>query len=272
MIYTQMEYEGVSHTTRALPRVAFITANYGGYEKTCKPFAKQTIDSDFICFMSPGGNVHSNGWIVDTTPYHSVNRSSLDTPNKMNSIDNNKHTFNIAKYYKQNFQNIPRLQNYEFVIWIDGSIEITNPRVSEFVIDTLTNKTDTNVITIDHTERNGLLANELKESHFERYTSTFWFGQSRPYQDVDEQYRVYLRNGFKDIGVWVTCFVAWNMKHPKTVPMLNQWYDDLLTLSTQDQIGFPYAAWSVGIQPIGLGGHFRYHDSNDYFRKYSHGQ
>ena len=31
-------------------KVAFITAIYGNYELTCKPFVKQSIESDFFCF------------------------------------------------------------------------------------------------------------------------------------------------------------------------------------------------------------------------------
>ena len=71
---------------------------------------------------------NQNGWIIDTTPYHIINNSPLDVDdeNYVNSLKNNKHTFNIAKYYKQAFINIPRLKKYDVIIWIDGTIEIKN--------------------------------------------------------------------------------------------------------------------------------------------------
>lgn len=42
----------------------------------------------------------------------------------INSINNNKHTFNIAKYHKQSFRLIPVLKNYDVIVWLDGTIEI----------------------------------------------------------------------------------------------------------------------------------------------------
>ena len=50
-------------------KVAFITAIYGSYEKSCKPYTRQTIPADFICFTD-NINIESNGWIVDHYPYH----------------------------------------------------------------------------------------------------------------------------------------------------------------------------------------------------------
>ena len=91
--------------------ICYITAIYSipnmQYEKTCKKFVTQTISSDFICFTD-NSNIINNGWIIDTTPYHLNNKSKIDNDEFTNSICNNKHTFNIAKYYKQAFQNIPR--------------------------------------------------------------------------------------------------------------------------------------------------------------------
>ena len=81
-------------------KICFITAIYGNYEASCKKFVKQTINTDFICFTD-NQNIINNGWIIDVTPYHLINKSKLDKDNWLNSLCNNKHTFNIAKYYKQ---------------------------------------------------------------------------------------------------------------------------------------------------------------------------
>ena len=106
-----------------MSKICFITAIYGGYEKSCKKFVKQTIDTDFICFTD-NNDIINNGWIIDTTPYHLNNKSHLDTNNLTNSLSNNKHTFNISKYYKQSFSNIPILNKYDVIVWLDGTIEI----------------------------------------------------------------------------------------------------------------------------------------------------
>ena len=68
-------------------KICFITAVYGSYELSCKKFAPQTVNTDFICFTD-NPNIISNGWIIDTTPYHILNRSKLDTGEYVNSFDN----------------------------------------------------------------------------------------------------------------------------------------------------------------------------------------
>lgn len=82
-----------------MANICFITAIYGYYGKFCRKYINQTIDIDFICFTD-NQNIISNGWTIDTTPSHLVNKSEVDYDIYINSICNNNHTFNIAKYYK----------------------------------------------------------------------------------------------------------------------------------------------------------------------------
>jgi hypothetical protein len=77
-----------------------VTAIYGGYEASCKKYVAQTVDTDFICFTD-NPNIISNGWIIDTKPYHLIYKSSLDNDTYTNSFSNNMHIFNVAKYYKK---------------------------------------------------------------------------------------------------------------------------------------------------------------------------
>ena len=65
--------------------------------------------TDFICFTD-NKNITNHGWAIDTTPYHLLNKSEIDHNKYTNSLCNNMHTFNIAKYYKQSFKNIPVLE------------------------------------------------------------------------------------------------------------------------------------------------------------------
>jgi hypothetical protein len=137
-----------------MAKVCFITAIYGNYEQTCKKFVKQTIETDFICFTN-NENIISNGWFIDYTPYHNIYKSPLD----------NDHTFNIAKYYKQTFRNIPRLNKYDVIIWIDGSIEIIYDKVSEYIF---LNIYDKQIITWKQGKHDvhKLLSGEVRASHF----------------------------------------------------------------------------------------------------------
>jgi hypothetical protein len=241
-------------------KICFITAIYGNYEASCKKFVEQTIPTDFICFTD-NPNIISNGWIIDTTPYHINNKSNIDNDIFINSFSNNKHTFNIAKYYKQAFQNIPRLKEYDIITWLDGTIEIIYDKVSEYLVNNI-NKYK--IIGWHHERRNGLLKEEVDASHFNRYTSTHWNGQDQPYQDIDMQYNDYIIDGytdgyFKDInpysphfGVWITCFVSFLNTDKKVSEFLDFWYLQTLKYTTQDQIGFPYVCQKLNMIPYTL--------------------
>lgn len=243
-----------------MAKVCFITANYGNYESTCKKFVKQTVETDFICFTD-NADMTSNGWIIDTTPYHLTNKSGLDDGTYVNSLNNNNHTFNIAKYYKQAFNNIPILKDYDVIIWLDGTLEIICPTVSEYILN---NIHDRKIIGWHHEMRHGKLSSEVHRSHGQRYTSTYWNGQSQPYQDVDKQYKTYIDDGYTDaffkdmkshtphFGVWITCFVAFLKNDDDVNKFLDMWYLQTLKHTTQDQVGFPYVCQKTNLIPYTL--------------------
>ena len=221
------------------PRVAFISANFGGYELSCRPFKTQTIPCDFIYFTD-AKVTDPNGWTIDNTPWH----EKIGTPKGLrNSLDNNRHTFNIAKFYKQNFQTIPILKDYEMVIWIDGSIEISSETVAEKCLGH-------SLVTWIH---NNTLDNEVRASHISKYISTYWNGQEQPYQDIDEQYDAYKADGCPNFDhVFITCFIAFDNKDPKVTEFLEHWYYQNLRYTNADQIGFVYSLYKTGINVLEL--------------------
>ncbi len=240
------------------PRICYITAIFGNYEFSCKQYAPQSVPADFICFTE-NVNIIPNGWTIDTTPYHVLNPNPQDNGSYRNSLCNNKHTFNIAKYYKTSFQCIPRLKDYDVVVWLDGTIEITDEHTSEYVLNNINDK---KIIGWIH-DREGLLRGEVEGSHTIRYTNHYWHGQHQPYQNVDEQYYEYLADGFDDFfcqkitprpyyGVWLTCFVAFLNKDPDVKQFLDHWSFQIMRYTTQDQISFPYVAWKTGLIPYTL--------------------
>jgi len=243
-----------------MTKICFITAIYGGYEKSCKKFVKQTIDTDFICFTC-NKNIINNGWIIDTTPYHLINKSKIDDDTFINSLCNNKHTFNIAKYYKQSFSNIPILDKYDVIVWVDGTIQIMNHKTSEYILNNIYRE---KIIGWHHEGRNGILKREVLASNFNRYTSTNWNNQSQPYQNIYNQYNCYLQDGYTDaffknlnshtphMGVWITCFVAFLHKDKDVTDFLNLWYLQTLKYTTQDQIGFSYVCQKTKLIPFTL--------------------
>jgi hypothetical protein len=264
-------------------KICFITAIYGNYEASCKKFVKQTIPTDFICFTD-NPNIINNGWIIDTTPYHLINKSKLDSDRYINSLSNNTHTFNIAKYYKQAFQNIPILKDYDIIIWLDGTIEIIYDKVSEYLVNNIYKH---KIIGWHHEHRNGILKKEVNASCFNRYISTYWNGQPQPFQDIITQYNNYIEDGYTDkyfknmkshtphFGVWLTCFVAFLNKDKEVTTFLDLWYTQTLKYTTQDQIGFPYVCQKLNLIPLTLpnneiSGDYP-HVSTMFYIKHNHG-
>ena len=257
-------------------KVAFITAIYGGYEKSCKPFAKQSIPTDFICFTDTE-DIQSNGWIIDTTPYHFTSKSKVDNGYYINSLHKvselsdyiHSHTFHIAKYYKQAWHNIERLKQYDVVIWLDGTLEITDSNISEYVIDICSKY---KVASWHHEMRGGNLIWEVQASRLARYLNEDYLGQKQPFQDVVRQYHEYLEQGYKEdfwknipdqggrgpskgrwdsthFGMWVTCFVAFKNNDVQVIDFLDKWYTQTLKYTTQDQVGFPKVVQDTKLIP-----------------------
>jgi len=263
-------------------KICFITAIYGSYEASCKKYIPQTVPTDFICFTD-NQNINNNGWTIDTTPYHIHNKNKIDNGLYTNSLSNNQHTFNIAKYYKQSFQHIPRLQEYDVIVWVDGTIEIIYDKTSEYI---LSNIYDKKIIAWHHEYRNGILANEANASHNEKYTSIYWNGMSQPYQDIDKQYNDYIKDNYNDnyfkninshtphMGVWITCFVAYLNKDDEISKFLDLWYLQTLKYTTQDQIGFSYTSQKTNMVPFTLPNndiHGEPHNETMFYKKHTHG-
>ena len=282
-----MEDYILKHRDNTKKKICLITAIYGNYEKSCKPVCDQSVEYDKVCF-SDTAIKENNGWEVDTEPYHINNKAKIDTGDYKNSLKKNRHTFNIAKYYKQNFHNIPKLKDYDIVIWMDGTIEIINQFFVEYFSIILQNN---KIATFDHELRNGILYNEVEASNFQRYTSTNWNGQDQPYQYIFNQFEIYKIDGYNDLywkrysqkysksknyGVWITCVVGFDMKSSTTIDFLNFWYLQTLKFTTQDQIGFPFSLQKLKIFPYSFPDKYvklhTNHIKNELYYKHRHGK
>jgi len=270
-----------SQAAGSTPRVAVITAIIGGYEASCKSFPAQTVDADFICFTDNATATMVGGaWDVDTTPYHfdypsafdcqflhslsddtsafthsniSSNGTIDDCPSLVNSLHHNTHSYNVAKYYKQAFYNIPRLKQYDVVVWVDGSLQLTDPRAVEKLLLVLA-EGSYSALLFNHSTRGSLAEEVAVTANMARYCATRYLQQQQPYQDIEAQYREYMRltEGAVDkAGVWYASLVAFNMKHPDTLRLLDAWYLENLRATTNDQISFPYVLLANRINSVG---------------------
>lgn len=91
-------------------KICYITAIYNNETlNSCPKYVKQTIATDFICFTD-NPNINSNGWLIDTFPYHKCIEKEID----------------IINFYKQQYKTkiIPFLKKYDVIIWLDETYEL----------------------------------------------------------------------------------------------------------------------------------------------------
>jgi hypothetical protein len=248
---------------------------YGGYEKQLrKKIAHQTLRSDWICFTDNKEIRPVYPWQIDYTPYHITHPSYMDDGKMRNSLLNNYHPFNIAKYYKQQFYLIPRLKKYDIIVWLDATIEVKWPRTSQWLYNKVVGE-KRSIVGWVQAHRGGSLGKEAAMSMMEdpntlsKYGTLFWLGHRQPYQNVTQQYLDYVQEGYRDnfwkeyrylvnttasndFGVWCTCFVAFDNMCGTIRHFLDYWYLETLRHTTQDQVSFPYVLQKLSLVPYTL--------------------
>jgi len=236
-------------------KICFITAITGNYETKLREPIKQSIPTDFICFTNQP--MYSDKWKIEPLKYHPLNL---------------KEAYDVAKWYKLQFNKIAMLQDYDHVVWLDGSIEIRHKRCAEWVVNN--NKVCT---MFSHEWRNGILLNEA-----------LGMAQNSRYNNENPLYTInkYYENGFKetyfrlqpfdknpDYGVWITCFVAWR-NIPEINVILNDWWYEHLYSTKNDQLSLPYVLYKHKIKPVALPNKEISgvpHVETTFYRKYNHG-
>eukprot|EP01039_Chlorochromonas_danica_P002854 gene2854-3118_t len=269
-----------SSSTPQATRVAVVTAIYGGYESSCKPIVRQSIAVDFYCFTDHPEELAHNapGWILDSTPYHLLLLTHFlgrDEEEMVNRYDRNNHPFNIAKFYKLSFRRIPHLQDYDVVIWMDGTLQLRNMRTAEIVQRMLLDS-EVRVITWKHMSNSNLSEEVAASIMSGKYTVTHWAGHAQPYQNVEAQLDHYIRElHYPDPygRLACTCFVAVDMRSEQALSAMENWMNHVLTWTTQDQVSFPVAMYQSGINPLLLPNKevLGSYDYNDFFVKLPHG-
>ena len=256
-----------------MAKIAYVSAIINNYEHTAKIHITQSIPTDFVLFTDNPAIINSEHIkIIDANKYKYGIDEFIDcNPNMKNNLRTNTHSFMRAKFFKCNLHRIPELREYDYIVWCDGSIKVHNPLFSEFILEITKKKP---IVLWTHHCRNGILKNEVEASiGGNKYTSTNWYGQDQPFQDVAQSYLDYCNDGFKEnwfniyknvdgqyfndnsdlhIGVWCTTYIIFDMRSPLTHKFLDEYWKDTLYHTTQDQVVFSYVCWKLQFLPYSL--------------------
>jgi hypothetical protein len=267
-----VEITPISGKPRARHEVLFVTSIYGTYEKTLKTPAKQTVPARFVAFTDREDLLDSPGWevhlIKDPSKFF-LNASSSAPIRGRNDLNTNTHPFNQAKAFKMQFHRINMLRGHRIAIWMDATVQVTNSSTAQ-LMRSLVEDNGENLIAFEHFVRSGSLEQEVIASQIQKYTSTQWGCCQQPYQNVTAQYLQYIARGFRErwwsselhsplavqnrqhFGVWITCFVVFDMENPVSGRFLDAWWRHNVRHTTQDQVSFSFLAWHLKIYPYTL--------------------
>jgi hypothetical protein len=148
-----------------------------------------------------------------------------------------------SKRPKLNPHSIPILNNYKYMIWIDGDMGIINPNFVSEIFSYM---------------NNGFVASP----HFDGRKCAYGEATIRPEkyakEPLDEQCAFYISEGFPtEYGLYECGVSARDLSNPKVKELGELWHNQNLTWSYQDQVSFPYCLWKTGLEPDVLPKTFR---------------
>lgn len=219
------------------PRVAIVTANFGGYDTLKEHRIPLAEKVDWYYFTDRP--VQSGFWNVITTPYHR-GAEHPECVGGRNSIHTTKdgRTRNMmsAKYYKVKMHEIDILKPYDYYIWIDSSITL-RPTFLEEILKLL--RQDHELISFKHSKRSTLAEEILESRNSPKYTS----------QPLEDQVTSYTNDGFKDdMGLFENTIMI-HKNTPQNARLFDLWWEQNVKHTYQDQISFPYCLWKLGRLP-----------------------
>lgn len=148
-----------------------------------------------------------------------------------------------SKRPKLNPHSISILNEYKYMVWIDGDMAIAR---AEFVDE---------IFSFMH---NGFVASP----HFDNRHCAYGEATIRPAkyakEPLDEQVEFYKREGFPEqYGLFECGVSARDLSNPKVKELGELWHSQNLTWSYQDQVSFPYCLWKTNFKPDVLPQTFR---------------
>lgn len=196
-------------------KLVIYTAFTGDYDSLKIP---EVIDenTDYICF-SDNPNLESDFWQI-----RQMEESTLD--------DNRK-----AKQYKV----LPHiyLPEYKYSFWLDGTFKIKGS-IREYIYENL--KKDSNMLNVVHTERDCVYKEYDASKIIPRY----------PRSVMEEQVHKYKKEGFPThygLGSMGAIFRQHN--NEKIIKLMEDWWEEIITFTNQDQLSFSYVAWKNDFHP-----------------------
>jgi hypothetical protein len=223
--------------------IAVISANYGNYDKEI--ISLENIDNwDYFdwYYFTDITEIKSQYWKIINYDYTNNHNIKINYFNNFNMMK--------AKFYKVKMLDIDLLSKYKYILWTDGSLYIDNKNMIIDLLNIIQKNHEYNFFNYEHYFRNNIKDESEISMTIDKYKD----------QDIIGQVNKYINNGYIDnflyeCGIFI---VKNNLIAKKS---LDDWWNEIINNSYQDQISFPYVIWKNNIKPFIL------NDSN--FKKMS---
>ena len=196
-------------------KIAIYTAFTGDYDTLKHP---DVIDEncDYICFTD-NPELTSDLWKIIL-----MEESVLDNNRK-------------AKQYKI----LPHkyLKDYKYSFWLDGTFKIKGS-IRDYIYKNI--RAESKMLVVVHTERDCVYEEYDASKIIPRY----------PRAVMEEQVEYYKSQGFpKHYGLGVMGALFRQHNHPDVIQLMEDWWDENIKYTNQDQLSFAYVAWKNDFHP-----------------------
>lgn len=201
--------------------IAIITCVTGNHDYQFKqPYIDRNVD--YIYFTDGLSEPISKNWRVELLP-------------DMGDLDNRRK----AKLPKLSPHSLELLNKYNYVLWIDGSMQIKS---KSFVSDMMNFLGDGSILLSPHFDGRDCGYSEAS-IRIEKYKN----------EPLDEQVEFYRSEGFPPhFGLYECGVMLRNMSKPLVKEFGEIWYQQNIDYSYNDQVSCGYSLWKSGLTPTVL--------------------
>lgn len=199
-----------------MDRVAVVTAVAGGHDNH-QHHLYYVDNVDYLFFTD--GSVHrpDERWL------------ELPLPD-VGPVDSRR----AAKLPKLNPHAIPILNQYRYIIWIDGSMAIASPTFIEEILSYL---------------QRGIIMSPHFDGRFCGYSEAAIRNGKYANEPLEEQVAFYKSEGFPmNYGLCEAGVHAKDMTYPRVKEFGEIWFQQNLEFSYNDQVSFGYSLWKSGLE------------------------
>jgi hypothetical protein len=202
-----------------MTKVLIMTALFGGRDNPCSQVVQHGAEVDYLLVTDDPRWLDSapHPWSVE------VHEPEHEVPNL------------AAKWWRTH---PPFDRGYDYVIWLDANMELRIPTFATTAIASLND----GIAVWDHPRRD-CIVDEMEAS-----LGSEAQGGRYDHLPLREQVAAYLAEGYPlHNGLYATGSLVWA---PETAALIAQeWYDECVKWSYQDQISFPVVCWRHDIKP-----------------------